>query len=254
MGVIRPPWISKEWFIKCPFNYCDHFGDKETLAKICKICKDDVDREQFYKRIGKNPYDPKYVFQDIAQNFAKVRELLKRDAKRLGIDLNNLSDEDKEEDPPPTSYPIYNMVTKYSNHIERKINNLQIIPIDANKQLIEKMVDILSHSRHYIIAKIARALNSQREEEKDPFTEELADSKTSSFFAYVAIERNSRALHTLARHKPLIDFREENLKLALISLEIAQMIREEFFVSDPLIYEELGCESYNCYFSEETTV
>ncbi len=250
MGVIRPPWVSKSWFKKCPFNYCDHFGDKETLARICKICKDDVDREGFYKKIGKDPYDPKNVFHDITQNFIELRRLIERDAKRLGIDLDNLPEVEEDESPAPETYPIYIFIRKYSKYIKKKINSLYVIPIETDKELIEKAVDVLSHSCHYIIAKTARALSSRYREENDPFMKELADSKTSSFFAFIAIERNSRALQALARHKPLIDSREENLKLALVSLEIAQMIKDYFFPKDILLYEEFGCGSYNEYFNK----
>ena len=83
MGVIRPPWISKEWFTKCPFNYCDHFGNQEVLATICKICRDDVLRKKLYKKAGKDPYDWKYVFQDLADNLVRVHKMIEKDAKRV---------------------------------------------------------------------------------------------------------------------------------------------------------------------------
>lgn len=246
MGVIRPPWISKEWFSKCPFNYCDHFGDKQLLATICKICKDDLKRDEFYKKSGKDPYDWKNVFEDLADSLAQVHKMIEKDAKRLGIDLNNLPDEE-DEAPPHESYPIFNLVGKYGDQVERIINGFKEVPTDTDIQLTMKAVDALSHSRHYILAKVGRALSSRWEEQKDP-SDDLDDSKTSAFLAYIAIERNSRALITLSRHKSLRLSKEKFLRFAKVSLGMCEMIREEFFPQERLTYEDFGCEEYDKIF------
>lgn len=245
MGVIRPPWISKDWFSKCPFNYCDHFGNQHILASICKICKDELQRKEFYKKAGKDPYDWKYVFQDVAEDLAQTMRMVQEDAKRLGINLDNLPDQEEEEPPSNESFPIFNLIRKYGDQVEKVIKNLQEVPVDADMTLIEKAVDVLSHSRHYIIAKTSRALHSRFEEQDDSIMEELADSKTSAFFAYMAIDRNSKALAALTRHKPLHYLKEKHLKLAAVSLEMAEMIREEFFPDEKLDYKEFGCEEYD---------
>lgn len=246
MGVIRPPWVSKEWFDKCPFNYCDHFGDQELLAAVCKICKEDLQRREFYKKAGKDPNDWKYVFKDLTDDLVKVHKMLDKEAKRLGIDLNNL--DDIEEAPEPETYTIFNLVKRYGNQVEKIIKHLQTVPIDADLSLIIKVVYALSHSRHYIIAKTGRALSSRWEEEKDP-EDDLNDSKTSALFVYVAIERNSRALLALSKHKSLRYLKEKLIKFADISLNMAQLIKEEFFPKDKLIYKELGSEECDKLFA-----
>lgn len=243
MGIIRPPWISKEWFAKCPFNYCDHFGNKKLLAKVCKICRDDIKRNDKYKKEGKDPYDMSLVLKDVRKQMIKTKKLLIKDAIRLGIDLDNIPD-DHEESPPVETYPLYNLVRKYGDQVEKVIADLSQVPIDADTTLIEKFIDILAHSQHYVGAKVARAYSSRWEEEKDPIRDELMDSKTSAFFAYIAVERNSRALLGISRHKPLRDLREKNFKFAKVSLEIADMIRSEFFPDESLIYEEFGSEDF----------
>lgn len=75
--------------------------------------------------------------------------------------------------------------------------------------------------------------------------EELADSKTSALFTYMAIERNSRALAALAKHKLLHHLKEKHLKLAAISLELIEIVREEFFPEEKLESKEFGCEEYD---------
>lgn len=59
MGVIRPPWVSKKWFDMTPFNYCDHSGDKDKLAAVCKICREEIERIERYRKKDKDPYDMK---------------------------------------------------------------------------------------------------------------------------------------------------------------------------------------------------
>ncbi|OGK14244.1 hypothetical protein A3B40_04430 [Candidatus Roizmanbacteria bacterium RIFCSPLOWO2_01_FULL_37_16] len=238
MGIIRPPWISREWFAQGPFNYCDHFGNKLLLATVCKICDDELKRDMLYKKAGKNPNDWNNVFKDVVESLAKVRKMLEKDAKRLGIDLSNLPD-DYDEGPEPESYPIYRLIRKYGDRVEKIIKMFEAVPIDADEKLIKKALEALSHSRYYICAKIARTLNSRYEEQKDP-EDDLFDSKTSAFFAFIAIERNLRALLALAKHKPLDSLREKLLRFAKISLEMADLIRLEFFPDNKLEYREFG--------------
>lgn len=246
MGVIRPPWVSKDWFSQCPFNYCDHFGDKEVLATVCKICKDEPQREKLYKKAGKDPHDLKYVFQDVADSLAQTMKMIQEKAKEMGVDLDNR--DDVEEPPPPEKDPIFNLIKKYGDKIDRAIKELYFLPVDTDKYLIEKALDVLSHSRHYIIAKTARALSSRWEEQRDS-EDDLFDSKTSAFLAYIAMERNSRAFLTLSKHRPLLELKQEHLKLASLSIKMVDLLKEEFFPQDKLNYSEFGCDSYNEVFT-----
>lgn len=244
MGVIKPPWISQNWFRKCPFNYCDHFGDKKVLATVCKICKEDIDRVEKYKKECKNPYNMKNVLDGVAENLATTMYLVQKDAERMGIDLNDVPE--VEEDPYEyEEEPIYKIAIKYGDQVEQVMRNLEVVPVGCDLKLLEKVLDVLSHSRHYVIAKIGRALYSKHEEQFDLFMEDLADSKTSALFAYVAIQRNCKALLALVKHKPLIDFRQKHLKFAKLSLKVCDLIKEEFFPNEDLVYEEFGYEDFN---------
>lgn len=242
MGVVRPPWISKRWFAQCPFNYCDHFGDKLKLAKICKICKDELVRLEHYKRAKQDPYDMKNVMKDVADDLAYTMVLVHKQAKRWGIDLDNLEDV-KIEEPPPETYPIYNTIVKYGKKIEKFLKDFWEVPVETDLELIKTAVDVFGHSRYYIIAKTVRALSSRLEEEKDP-EDDLEDSKTSAFLAYLAVERNSRAFLALTEHKPLSLQKRKFLNLAKISLVICELIRKEFFPNEKLDYEEFGYDYF----------
>ncbi|GEM_PF-3208308 len=242
MGVIKPPWVSQKWFSQTPFNYCDHFGDKDMLVSKCKICKEEIERVERYKKEGKDPYDMKNVLEDVGKDLALAMAMVTKKAKEMGIDLDNLPDEEDDE-PSHESYPIFNTIKKYGDKIEKEIKELEIIPVDADIQLVMKAVDAFSHSRHYIIAKIGRALSSRWDEAKDP-DDDLNDSKTSAFLAYIAIERNSKAFLALAQHKPLKSIRIKHLKLAKLSLDLCELVKDEFFPGEKLEYEEFGYHDF----------
>lgn len=247
MGVIRPPWVTKTWFSQCPFNYCDHFGDKYVLATMCKICKDEIIREKLYKKAGKDPNDMKEVFKDIGNSLAHALYLLHKEAERLGIDLNNL--EDVEEAPEPDNYPLFQAVTSYGKAVGNFIHKLSKTPVFTNDiPLIEKALEVLSHSRFYIVAKTHRAYSSKWEEAKDP-ENDLDDSKSSAFLAYIAIVRNEHTIRKLL-NEGVIHYSLTRLAVQIrrASEEIAEYIREEFFPKDKLDYKEFGCNSYNKLF------
>lgn len=243
MGVIRPPWVSKKWFAQCPFNYCDHFGNIEMLVTVCKICKSELLRKKQYEKAGQDPYDIKNVMKDVGDDLAHTIMMVSKKAEEMGIDLNNL--EDIEEPPPHEAYSIYKVIVKYGKTIEKFLKDFKEVPIGTDLELIKRTIDVLGHSRYYIIAKTVRALSSRFEEEKDS-EDDLEDSKTSALFAYVAIERNSRAFLALAEHEPLGLQKRKFINLAKTSLDVCELIRKEFFPNEKLAYEEFGCD----YFKE----
>ena len=243
MGVIRPPWIDKKWFAQCPYNYCDHFGNKEQLATVCKICRDEVDRITECNKNGEDPYAWDNVFKEIGDNLAKAMVMLRKQAEEMGIDLENIPDEDYPEVDRDNNL-TYKVAQQYGDGVGKILKKLELVPSDADTELIIKAVDILAHSRSFVGAKIYRALSSKLSEEREPI-DDLHDSKTSALFAYVAIERNSRALLALAKHKPLQLNKRKFLSLAKLSVNVCEMIKAEFFPEEKLVYQEFGCDEYN---------
>jgi len=239
MGVVKPPWISQKWFRQTPFNYCDHFGDKKLLAQLCKICHDEIaENEQLIKE-GKDPYNWGVVFERVGKSLAQSLVLIQKMAEEQGIDLDNIPEE---EDPYDSSKePIFKLMQKYGDVVEKTIKDLEIVPIDTDVILVEKVIDALSHSRHYVIAKIGRALSSRQFDLPEL---NANDGKTSAFLAYIAIQRNCRAMLTLVKHKPLVDLREEHLKFAQLSLRTSDLIKQEFFPLEELEYDEFGYSDF----------
>lgn len=248
MGVVKPPWITYEWFRQCPFNYCDHFGNKQRLAEVCKICKDELEYEARCLVEGKDPNDWGEVFKLIGENLAKAMQLIQEEADRMGIDLSK-GDDDFEDPPPAKNYPIYELVNKYGNSVERMMNNLSIVPKDVDMDLFSKALATFSHSRYYVVAKTSRALSGRWREERDPIIDS-DDAKTSALLAYIAVERNSRAALALAHHRPLSDLKIKHLKFAKLSLETASIIKQHFFSNYKFAYKEFGSEEFDDCFNQ----
>lgn len=247
MGIVKPPWISQYWFRQCPFNYCDHFGNKRRLSEVCLICKDELERLARYKKEGKDPNDMKNVFKDLEETMTKTLVMVTEEAKHMGVDLDKIED-DYEESEDYHKNPLFKLVLRYGFKVEAVINNLSEVPVNADRDLLIKAVDAFSHSRHYVIAKIGRAISSRWEEENDPEDKTL-DAKTSAFLAYIAVIRNSQAALALAAHKPMAYAKSDHLKFAKVSIEVADIIKKEFFQKEELAYKEFGCEEYEEIFN-----
>lgn len=248
MGVVHPPWVSDKDYKSTPFNYCDHFGDQKELSLECKICKDDIKWREKCTREGKDPNDIGEALKEVGKKFALVKEMVQRDAKKRGIDLDASLDEPTKKPPSAKRYKIYKLICKYGDKIHSVLKDLEEVPSHANIKVILKAIDVLAHSRTYMIVKIARALNSRWEEQRDSDFAVVNDSKTSALLAYMAIERNSRALYWLANQKPLSVTRRKYLKLAKISIDLLEIIQDEFFEGIEPEYKEFGCDSYNKLF------
>jgi hypothetical protein len=228
MGLIKPPWIDEKFFQSVPFNYCDHFGDKEELGLMCLICKEDIEREEKYKMEGKDPNAWENIAGELHKNFVKRMMMLSRMADEMGIDLENIPDEE-EIKPDFNSYPISKVIETYSKLVRKTIHQLSEVPIETNIHLVTEALDALEHSEHYIIAKTHRALFSRWEDKGSKGKEYYSfDAETSAFLAYVAIERNSRALYRLAHHKPLLELRNYHLNMVAKSLDVMEELQDEF--------------------------
>lgn len=233
MGVVRPPWIDKEWFDKCPYNYCDHFGDEEFLATICKICRDT--RNEKMPEIDNN-WEPQQTEQS--------RFRLEKGTVSEHIDVLEGDD-----DFTAAVNKLLSFLARYSNNTQKIINVLWCIPDSQKTELIKKALDVLSHSRHYASVKIRRGYASFLEEQESSISEEISDSKTSAFFAYIAVERNSRVFLALAREGVISPLEDNYFDLADISLNLMDFIQKVFFPREKIKYNDVGCEEYDQCFA-----
>lgn len=246
MGVFRLPWVSEEWLWQCPFNYCDHFGDKEVLAKICTICKEDLAREAEYQKLDDELAKQEAVFDNLEDALEHASALLGREVKEDPKTGEIVSKQPQIREP-EEEYPLYQVAHQYGREIHTVIMKLINSNQFGENKMLSAAIDVLMHSENYVAVKISRAVFSRAEEVKMAI-DELDDSKTSAFFAYAALERNAKALDALANQQPPLSTLTEYDHLAELSHKLATMIRDDFFAETDMNFEEYGCESYNNLF------
>jgi len=79
----------------------------------CRLCGRLNQQIKKHLARGEDPNSMEAALQDVSDNFAEVRQMLEKDAKKMGIDLNNLDDSDYQESPEPFAFPLYNRVYKW---------------------------------------------------------------------------------------------------------------------------------------------
>ena len=120
-GAVRPSWIDKEMFYRMPFNFCDRWCERCSLTFLCLVHKDLYKTRKKFIKQGKDPDSLESAFEAVADNFKKMKKMLKKDAKKWGIDLNNLEEEIPEKEVSLEDkfekYPLYRLISDYSKKI-----------------------------------------------------------------------------------------------------------------------------------------
>ncbi|MDD2935434.1 MAG: hypothetical protein PHX25_03090 [Candidatus Pacebacteria bacterium] len=125
-----PSWWDCVWKrVPCEKNEC----------KICGKIKED---RQKHINKGENPDAPELFIEDIKNNFKDVLKMIKKDAERLGIDIDNLEDlENMEEPPEPKEFLLYNNLVEWRKSVrdligQSEIENKTWVQLEAVQDLI----------------------------------------------------------------------------------------------------------------------
>lgn len=231
-GAVRPPWIEKEEFYHMPFNFCDRWCEKCQLNDICKIHQEELESKATWIAAGKDPNSWEYVFETVSKSLTETFALLAKEAEKMGIDLNKIEDV-PEEEPKPKAFRVYRLAQKLCQALKRVISDLEVVPIDANVDLVLKNVEIISFYSTLICPKIYRATKSKFGEDKDPLLKEYCgDSRISAFIAVNSLEELIGALSELESHSPLRPMREKFIRLKNVVTGLIKIIEAEFELED----------------------
>lgn len=234
-GALKPPWVNKKEFYRLPFNYCDRWCERCDLKKVCKVYQENQKARKRAIKEGKDPDSPEFVFEEVRRNLQETMKLIYKKATEKGIDPAELKKvpEDYEEPPPPEIHLLYRLMTNFRSQLGRLLEELQIIPIDADESLVMEKVEILCFYQNLIVVKLARAFFSKFEEEKSGL-DFLDDSKIQAFIVSNSLLAISEALVDLAEHKPLRLLKSKFAKLGKIALDLRKSVEEEFGIRNLL--------------------
>ncbi len=91
----------------------------------CKICgKIQKDRMRHLAR-GEDPDDTKNIFEDVGMSLRDTLKMIKRDAEKMGIDIENIKEEDLEEPPGPEEFPLYKKVEAWHKNASELVRHAE---------------------------------------------------------------------------------------------------------------------------------
>ena len=224
-------------FIPGIYNYCDRWCERCTMTSRCLT----FNHEQAMKEDATDPetndLSNEKFWESLHLSFQVTFELLEEDAKRFGIDLNNLSDVEIKKS---EIKPVEKLAKKYSSKILRWLqanNELltakaeQLLLINNNDEPAFKFADaweVVQWYSVFISAKVHRAhfdLEERLQEEKDEYNF-YSDNLGSAKIALIAIDRTISALSAMYSTMP--EKEDDYLKFLALLSQIKKQMLETF--------------------------
>ncbi|OYD15756.1 hypothetical protein CH333_04960 [candidate division WOR-3 bacterium JGI_Cruoil_03_44_89] len=205
--------MKEDKYIPGIYNYCDRWCERCPLRRRCFLYAKEQKRIARHKARGEDPYDWKYIIQDVKENFDETLKLLHKFAEEKGIDLSALPEE-KHKDYEPDDHPLMKAASDYLKMAQKFLEKLRQT-IQAEGIDLAKTVEIIPSAKsnigtlrkiaanyevicwyHTLIpVKIHRALQSKMEINKDEFAQSDADA--SAKIAYIGIMKSMNALKAI---------------------------------------------------------
>lgn len=203
-----------------PYNYCDYRCERCEHRAECKVYKQDEERSLAHRLKGEDPYDMKIVMQDVEADLKQAMDMLRQQAEEMGIDLDEISDEESEMPPDPEEYPLYRQSHEFTLNAHQFLRKLREVR-SANPVLEEEIGNLAWH--HTVVsAKLARAYSGRGLDDEL----ETEDAYRSAQVALRSISLCQTALKTMLNETP--EFLNDILELLGMAKEIREGIEKEF--------------------------
>lgn len=228
-GAVRPPWVDKEMFYRMPFNFCDHWCERCKLISICRVYKDIEKRRKKFKKRDKDPNSMEGALEIIGESFKETKTLLEKSAKKWGIDLNSLKEDESITDDLELElkeFPLYRLAYQYSGKLKNLLEELSFIAPEVNTNSFADALEVINYYHLMLPAKIYRACISKKEEDEDKDDTNM-DSKTSGFIAVRGLSAIIDALSNLASYPFLKPVYTKIINLNEISENLINLITAE---------------------------
>jgi hypothetical protein len=224
-------------FIPGIYNYCDRWCERCTMTSKCLTFAHELAMKEDATDPETNDLNNEKFWESLRLSFQVTFELLEEDAKRFGIDLNNLPDvEIKKQE----KRPVEKLSKKYSTQMLKwlQANNEilkskaeQLLLINNNEVPALKFADAWEVVQWYCVfisAKVGRAhfdLEERLQEEDDEYNV-YSDNLGSAKIALIAIDRSIAALSAMYSAMP--ENEDDYLKFLAILSQIKNQMLETF--------------------------
>ncbi len=212
---------------EAPYNYCDYRCEKCPWTEHCMVYQQEVSERLLLEAEGINPDTLEGALEMVRRSFKKVREMLEKDAERVGIDLSAFTDPVPE--PPETELEkravecglrLHGLGEKISESEEYR--NLQ--------EILEEIYRDFMWNHLLFAVKLKRAIrgfwNYENNTNKYLRAAGLSDGIKSAGVSIRAMETTREALAALAEKIPPLaeDIRWEIRELTEIQEELEAVV------------------------------
>lgn len=229
-------------FIPGIYNYCDRWCERCTMTSKClNYAHEQAMNEEATDPVT-NDMSNKKFWESLRMSFQVTRELIEEDAKRLGIDLENLPEVEYRE---PEKKPVEILAEEYSksiydwlstNNKRLKQKTKQLLVINNNHENALHFADaweVVQWYSVFIAAKVHRAhfdLDERLEDEDDEYNV-FSDNLGSAKIAIIAVNRSMEALSAMYSVMPeeednFLEFLAQLSKIKKLMLDTFPVVME----------------------------
>ena len=224
-------------FIPGIYNYCDRWCERCTMSSKCLTFAHEQAVKENATDTETNDISNEKFWESLRLSFQVTFELLEEDAKRMGIDLNDLPDVEIKK---PEIRPVENLAKKYSSQIMKwlqanneilKLKAEQLLLIGDSEEPALKFADaweVVQWYSVFISAKVHRAhfeVDERLAEPEDEF-DLMSDNLGSAKIAIIAIDRSITALSAMYSAMP--ENEDDYLKFLSKLSQIKKQMLETF--------------------------
>ena len=196
-------------FIEGIYNYCDRWCERCTMTSKCLTYAHEQEMKEGDDNPEVNDFNNEKFWEEIRMSFEVVREMLEEDARKMGVDLNNLEEVDQ---PVHVKSPLEILSEEYGygmhewlktnqEKLEEKLNHVFMVNGEEEAKKLTDALEVVQYYFFFIPAKVHRAHfdleeRTSEEDEYDLYSDNLGSAK----IAIIAVERSIDALSILYSH------------------------------------------------------
>ena len=241
--------MQKRRFIAGIHNYCDRRCERCDSAGRCLLHAEIEKANRRHRRRGEDPHDPDVAIEDAGRALERARRLIARSAKRMGIDLNEVTmqaaripaaDRDRIEEHPLAlegmSYfesgrelvkTVGDEIAMTREDIVRRSRFMDVKGEAEELAKVSEALDVLSWDISLVAVKIKRILGGLFRDGEDSADEEefhLQDARATAALVLRCLDRDTRAL--LAIYGWSTDHRDKALDMLAKTERINRTLRQ----------------------------
>lgn len=222
-------------FIPGIYNYCDRWCERCTLSNRCLNYAHEQEMNEGENDPEVNDMNNEKFWEQIRLAWEVTLEMIQEDAERLGIDLNNLPEVEKQEH---KESQVEELAKEYGLAMHKWLKNNrefltgkaeQLLVINNSEAEALKFTDaweVVQWYHFFISAKVHRAHLDLNERLEDNEYGLIDDNLGSAKIALIAIDRSIEALSAL--YPLLTDFEDDILKFLASLTRIKKMMLQTF--------------------------